>query len=312
MNLAYLAGTLLGVLFVSGIVSLFVPAIYALVQVVRKKKKPARAYLIFWGIPTALLFCLISVMSMPDMVKDAPLRDREVTQTQIEPEPSNQGAESNVEQQIESTDQQDAFYLQNEVDGELPEVSSEIVGALTGAGYTVDHATQIQQVLNTVGITSIEIYGMTGEPESGLNSMSCYANGSMEDDHRFYMTTEDGVIFYVGFLDEDLYDVDRGGFLKEYGDVHIPETEVDVETFSTLQLMAEEAVKSCLNYPNTASFDMFSWGVGRSDENYKIIGTVSAQNGFGVESDMPFGVWFVQQKGEFVPSGVEINGSRVK
>lgn len=194
----------------------------------------------------------------------------------------------------------------------LPVVDTAISDVLMGAGYTAEHATEMQYILNTVGIDSIEIYGMTGEAEVGLNAMSCFANGSEERSSRFTVTTDNGVVFYVGFLGEDLYDSEQGGFLKKYTDVHIPETEVDSDTFVTLQYLAEIEVESCLTHPSSADFQTFSWRVGRSDDNYKIIGKVSAKNSFGVEGEMNFGVWFTRVNDSFTPIGVEIDGQRVK
>lgn len=229
----------------------------------------------------------------------------------------NCGDEKTEERDADTTgktesDQSDGFYSDDTVEGELPAVDSDIVEKLIATGYTVEHATQMQQILNTVGITSIEIYGTTGEAESGLNAMSCYANGSTEDNSRFTMTTEDGVVFYIGFLSEDLYDIDQGGFLKKYTDVHIPETEVDWDTFYTLQELAIKEIKGCLNYPDTANFKELSWAIGRSDDNYKIIGEVTAKNGFGVKDDIYFGVWFVEQDEKFIVEGVTLDGVRVK
>lgn len=229
----------------------------------------------------------------------------------------NCGDEKTEERDSDTTgetksDQNDGFYSDDTVEGELPAVDSDIVEKLIATGYTVEHATQMQQILNTVGITSLEIYGTTGEAESGLNAMSCYANGSTEDNSRFSMTTEDGVVFYIGFLNEDLYDVEQGGFLKMYTDVHIPETEVDWDTFYALQDLAIKEVKACLNYPDTANFKELSWAIGRSDDNYKIIGEVTAKNGFGVKDDIYFAVWFVNQNGTLVLEGVTLDGVRVK
>lgn len=195
---------------------------------------------------------------------------------------------------------------------ELPDVNSTITEIFMEIGYTVDHATEMQYILNTVGIDSIEIYFTTGEAETGLNAMSCYANGSTDDSSRFTITTDNGVVFYVGYLGEDLYDPEQGGFLKKYSEVHVPETEVDLDTFTTLQCMAEVEVKSCLSHPSSADFHTFSWRVGRSDDNYKIIGKVSAKNSFGVDSEMNFGVWFTRTNDSFSVIGVEIDGERVK
>ena len=204
------------------------------------------------------------------------------------------------------------FFTDDVVKGSLPEIDNGIVGKLTEAGYTIEHATEIQSILNTCGITSIEIYFQTGKAENGLNAMSCYANGSKEDKSRFTVTTEDGVPFYVGFLNEDLYDKDQGGFLMKYIDVHIPETKVDMNTYTTLQGLAVKAVEGCLNYPSTANFKELSWGIGRSDDKYKIIGEVSAKNGFGVKDDISFGVWFKKVNNNFVVEGVTLDGKRVK
>lgn len=209
-----------------------------------------------------------------------------------------------TESRIESVP--DVTYL------ELPDVNSTISEMFMDLGYTVDHATEMQYILNTVGINSIEIYFSTGEAETGLNAMSCYANGSTDDSSRFTITTDNGVVFYVGYLGEDLYDPEQGGFLKKYSEVHVPETEVDLDTFTTLQYMAEIEVESCLSHPSSADFHTFSWRVGRSDDNYKIIGKVSAKNSFGVESEMNFGVWFTKTNDSFSVVGVEIDGQRVK
>lgn len=55
---------------------------------------------------------------------------------------------------------------------ELPTIDSSSVEKLKAVGYTVVHSTEIQSILNTCGISSIEIYFQTGEAEKGLNAMS--------------------------------------------------------------------------------------------------------------------------------------------
>ena len=166
--------------------------------------------------------------------------------------------------------------------------------------------------MNTVGITSIEIDNMTGEAQNGLNAVVCYPNGLTDENRRFNFTTENGKLFYAGFLDEDLYDTDKGGYLKSYNDVHVPETQVDLETFDELQMLAVDDVKLNLNYPDTADFDSFAWAVGRSDDEYKIIGTVSAKNAFGVNDDIHFGVWYKKNGESFDFVGMEFDGARVR
>lgn len=194
----------------------------------------------------------------------------------------------------------------------LEGIDSAITTTLLQAGYSIEHASQIQEILNQVGITSIVIENMTGEAETGLNSVVCYPNGYTDRNRRFFFTTENGVLFYAGFSDEDLYDSEKGGYLKSYEDVHVPETEITTAVYDELRGLAEEDVKSCLNNPQTADFGLLDWGIGRSDDKYQLIGRVSAENSFGVEKEMPFSVWYTDNNGEFTLDGVSIDGVRVK
>lgn len=204
------------------------------------------------------------------------------------------------------------FDTSGEIENEVVDIDTSMLKVLMDAGYSIEHATQIEEILNTIGIESIEIDKMTGEAEKGLNAVVCYANNSTDSDKRFSFTTEDGVLFYAGFRGEDLYDIDQGGYLKNYADVHIPEKTVDMETYTTLQALAEIEVKKYLNYPNTASFGLLDWGIGRSDDNYKIIGKVTAKNAFGVKDEISFSVWFTKTDNGFVVDGVALDGVRVK
>ena len=207
----------------------------------------------------------------------------------------------------------DFYYLDQEKQlEELSEINSGITTTLCAYGYSVEHASKIQEILNAVGIDSIVVENISGQAEDGLNSVVCYPNGYTDRERRFYFTTEDGILFYAGFLDEDLYDNNKGGYLKSYDDVHVPEKEVTVVVYDMLRSRAIEEVKSCLNYPNTADFSSTAWGIGRSDSKYQIIGKVTAENGFGVEQEIPFSVWFVADGDNFLTEGVALNGTRVK
>jgi len=196
----------------------------------------------------------------------------------------------------------------NEIDG----VDMEITNALTSQGYTIEHASQIQEILNRVGISTVSVESMTGEPENGLNSVVSYPNGYTDRDRRFFFTTEDGVLFYAGFSDEDLYDSALGGYLKSYEDVHVPEKEVSTETYNALRTLAEAEVKKYLNQPESADFGMLDWGIGRSDSKYQVIGRVEAKNAFNAQKEMPFSVWFEVEGSTYVVEGIALDGIRVK
>lgn len=205
-----------------------------------------------------------------------------------------------------------AFILPTETLSDLEQIDSAVTDTLIASGYSINHASAIQEILNTVGITEIKIESMTGEAESGLNAIVCYPNGYTDKDRRFFFTTEDGVLFYAGFSGEDLYDSENGGYLKNYSDVHVPEKEVTLEVYGELQSLATSAVKQYLNYPDTADFGALDWKIGRSDEKYQILGKVTAKNGFGVKEDILFSVWFIANGTEYTVEGVSLNGVRVK
>lgn len=179
-------------------------------------------------------------------------------------------------------------------------------------GYSLEHASAIQEILNTVGIEFLEIESMTGDPESGLNSVVSYPNGYTDRDRRFYFTTDNGILFYAGFHNDDLYDSEKGGYLKNYNDIHVPEKAVTHDEFYKLQELAEPAVKQYLNYPDTASYDSFSYRVGRSDKNYQLLGNVTAKNALGVKDTLSFLVWYVKNDEKFTIVGIAIDGIRVK
>ena len=58
--------------------------------------------------------------------------------------------------------------------------------------------------------------------------------------------------------------------LKNINDVHIPETKVDMETYTTLQVEAENAVKQYLNYPDLAGNLMIDDAIKLAKEKYNI------------------------------------------
>ena len=298
-----------------------------MVPKIPKKKSALFRWILPCGAAVALLWVFWAwALSLPpseDIPTDAPVSSEsstassetaDVPESTAIPEPTATPEPTSTPEPTQNSDNQNDFIVESD-GNQLPdpeEVDTGMVRELMDMGYTVEQATEIQYILNSVGVTSIRLYGMTGEAQNGLNSVVCYPNGWSDDDHRFYFTTEDGVLFYAGFLSEDLYDSEAGGFLKKIQDVHIPETKCDTDTFIKLQIMAEDAVKLYLTHPSSADFDLFSWGIGRSDDHYKISGSVNASNSFGVVDKVSFGVWFIEKDGEFEIEAISIGGVRVK
>lgn len=63
---------------------------------------------------------------------------------------------------------------------------------------------------------------------------------------------------------------------------------VDSDITAELQIMSEDYIKDQLNYPSTADFSLLDWAFGRDHDLYSVVSTVKAQNGLGVETEMPF------------------------
>lgn len=213
---------------------------------------------------------------------------------------------------VNSSNETPAYSIPEKKMQNIETIDDSITALLMESGYSVEHASKIQEILNTLGIDTISIDNMTGEAEKGLNSVVCCPNGLTDRDKRFFFTTEDGELFYAGFSEEDLYDSNNGGFIKSYNDVHIPNKEVSLDTYNVLCQLAEDAVKNCLNYPETANFHTLSWKIGRSDEKYQIKGEVTAKNGFGVKEKIGFSVWFTDLGDSFNIDGISLDGVRVK
>jgi len=215
---------------------------------------------------------------------------------------------------LETTAQVEDSYFDydDSISNELPknDFSIDIVRVLTDIGYTIEQATGIQKILYQVGVNSIEILDeVTSDVSAGLDPIRCYANGNEE--LQFWFTTEDGVLFYCGFMGEDLYDTSQGGVLMEITDVHIPETEVSISVYNELQQLASDYVEEYLSYPESANFHALDWQIGRSDNNYKIIGIVSAQNSFGINREMNFSVWFISENNKYTIEAIMIDEIRV-
>jgi hypothetical protein len=279
---------------ITGILGFMGTLIVLIIKAIRKKRL-RKTYLFLVG----FFVCFIIGILLP-----SPSKNEQIINI-------NKSIEPPVEHSA-SSKSDSAFTIGENVQGELTDIDSNMTKALITAGYTLEQASEIQKILNTVGIKSIEIESMTGKATDGLNAVVCYPNGLKDRNRRFHFTTDNGVLFYAGFLNEDLYDSQKGGYLKSYGDVHVPETKIDMDTYNRLQMLAIETVKTYLKYPSSSNFDTFAWGIGRSDDKYKIQGKVSAKNAFGVKDDLFFSVYFVQKDNDFSIEGVIINGTRVR
>ena len=67
---------------------------------------------------------------------------------------------------------------------------------------------------------------------------------------------------------------------------------VDTDITAKLQVISEDYIKEQLNFPSTADFALLDWAFGRDHDLYSVSCNVTAQNGFGVESEIPFALTY--------------------
>lgn len=73
-----------------------------------------------------------------------------------------------------------------------------------------------------------------------------------------------------------------------YEPYNISDYIVDSDTAFSLVPLAEEQIKSHLNYPSTANFSLLDWSYGRQKNTYYLQSSLTAKNGFGVKDDISF------------------------
>ena len=190
------------------------------------------------------------------------------------------------------------------VDESIPEIDSKVdpfVEKLMSFGFTESEAMDNAIILEQCGIPTIDIC----EPASNesIDNLVVF-RGVMDDDRTIWFTVENRKIFYVSLNGEDLYDEDKGGYLKNFDEVHIPESSISVEVADTLRNKTESVLDSY--FASSRYYD--AWGYGREDNRYGV--QCQASDGSLLTSNWLYCyVWYDQQdNGEFTVVGVKING----
>lgn len=84
----------------------------------------------------------------------------------------------------------------------------------------------------------------------------------------------------------------------------------DIESAAIEQ--AKDLVSACLNYPASADFPLLDWSIGRSFNWYSVSSEVTAENAFGVESEIPFTAIFWVEDDSIKPIYLEVNGGIIR
>ncbi len=145
----------------------------------------------------------------------------------------------------------------------------------------------IDEALRIDFINACKLIGMDTEKIKGIQQIDDWISGPR------YSFTYSGTFFqlYCNMdstvrtiklgIDTDIY---KQGF-EPY---QVSDYIVDSSIAAELQMMAEDYVKSKLNYPATADFPWFDWSYSREGDLYSVRSKVTAKNAFGVEDELPF------------------------
>lgn len=153
-------------------------------------------------------------------------------------------------------------------DTTMSEISTEndtFVEKLISFGFTEDEAMENAKILRQCGIPNIDICEPT-DANATIDGLVAY-RGELDDDRTFWFTVDSRKIFYVSLNGEDLYDEDKGGYLKNFNDVHIPETYMSESTKMTLKNQTEPFLDKYFPY-DTRYYD--AWAVGREDDVFMV------------------------------------------
>lgn len=145
----------------------------------------------------------------------------------------------------------------------------------------------------------------------GWEQIDDWANGA-----RYRFTYKRHPLYAYMNIDGTVHSIMLGStfgtavYLQGYVPYNVENYLVDEDTAMALIPYAEDAVKLALNYPATADFPLLDWTYGREKDLYRLQSTVTAQNGFGVEEEMPFTVIFdLSTEGKAKCVYLELNGS---
>lgn len=301
----------------TGLIGFFICLIVLIVRAIRKKSKKIPAILL-----TVFFVCFVVGIIITPESENVPSNDNspvsgENHDLSSESSPDVEQSSSKPNTEIEdsedataqtNTEENSDFYSGKTNSEPIEDIVSDgIVEKLVSFGFTESEAQDIRKIFVTCGVSSLDGCEPT-DPNATIDGLVSF-RAVWDKDRTFWFTVDNRKVFYIALNGVDVYDTDKGGYLININDVHVPVSDVSVETFYKLQDLAMAAVDGYLKYPNSAYYD--AWAVARSDDKYMIQGEVQAKNALGVKDWLPFKVWFDNTDGNYDVEGITINGNRV-
>lgn len=214
--------------------------------------------------------------------------------------PVETNSSSNIEELPENNTMEVVGNISDRVMSEIKDDG--ITEKLISIGLTEEEANEGSKILRQCGVPTIDICEPT-DSKATVDGLIAY-RGKLDDDRTFWFTIEQRKIFYVALNGVDLYDEDKGGFLKDFNDVHIPETDMSESQKSELLDLSESVLDDYFKY--IPYYD--AWGFARQDDNYMVQCEAYAKNDLKVKDWVRVKVWYEKNDDTYKVTGVEIDG----
>lgn len=200
------------------------------------------------------------------------------------------------------------YFVQGEkIDGAISDIGADnITSKLIEIGFTEEEAEGIKETFLLCGLTDIRGFEKT-DPSASIDGLVSYRN-EIDNDRTAWFTIENRKLFYIALNGVDVYDSDKGGFLININDVHIPESYVSPDVADILHDLTEQTLDGY--FVNALYYDGF--GYGREDNNYMVQCQVEAKNRLGTKDWVYAKVWYEWKDDGFVVTGVVIDGQQYK
>ena len=201
----------------------------------------------------------------------------------------------------------DKYITGDEVGGEIVDVPIDtMIDKLCSFGFTETEAYEIREIFLKCGLTNID----NAEPTNAnatIDGLITY-RVIIDDKRTAWFTIDNRKVYYIGLNGTDVYDSNKGGFLINIDDVHIPESEITYEVKDELTLKTRLLLEPY--FVKALRFSEFAFG--RSDNNYVVRCKVYAENRMGFKDTVMAFVYYEYDGTKFNVTAISIDGVRYK
>ena len=192
----------------------------------------------------------------------------------------------------------------NNIISDIPTSTDNISQKLLSLGFTEDEAEDMRVIFIKCGVTNIDECTIT-DPNATIDNLAAF-RAVWDKDRTFWFTIDHRELLYMALNGVDVYDKDKGGFLINVNDIHIPESKVSVAVASKLKDLTEQTLDKY--FVNARYYDAF--GYARQDNDYMVQCQVYASNAIGAKDWIYAKVWFTADGDDFMVVGVQIDGKQ--